>query len=257
MNKTKQEQIETDIKAIQKMEKQLFDSIKNDSLVDEQYENAKNKIKDLMNMRIRLYKILGEINETYVIQSDASIDALSKQRVAINVIEEELNTSAQKLEALENERNNKLRLVEINEYYEDRYEEHIYLMKMIIVCLVILIVIALINKTGLLPRAVYYGLIGIVATVASYYIWKVVLSIMMRDKMVYSEYKWNFNASSAPAASAEVLNAENDPWTLPTVNTTCIGSACCTDDQEYDYTTNKCKYIDNNVEAFSKRMHHL
>lgn len=243
------EQVEKDIQTINKMETSLFQSMHNDELTDEQYENTKNKIKELMNMRIRLHRLLEDINQAHIIQFGSSADTLAKQQLAMDIIQKEMDKSSHKLQALEDERNKKVRLVELNEYYEERYEEHITFVKIVIVMLVVLIFIGVVNKTGILPTSVYYGCISIVAAIGAYYMWKTILSIMMRDPMVYSEYKWNFNASSAPTVG-ENADLENDPWALPEINTTCIGSACCAEDQEYDYTTNRCKYSDNNVEAF-------
>ena len=66
----------------------------------------------------------------------------------------------------------------------------------------------------------------------------------MRSNMNYQKYDWKFNSSNAPTNVSE--NQENDPWSIPKFSnnidtTTCFGKGCCSTDQIYDVTTNKCK----------------
>ncbi len=62
----------------------------------------------------------------------------------------------------------------------------------------------------------------------------------MRDNMNYQEYAWSFDPNLAPSGGA---TTSNDPWlSNNSVGAlgTCIGQACCSANQVYDTTTNKC-----------------
>ena len=55
--------------------------------------------------------------------------------------------------------------------------------------------------------------------------------------MVYDEYDWKFDASTAPSASSDI---SGDPW-LTNVNMgTCVGELCCSKGQVYDASLNVC-----------------
>ena len=198
------------------------------------------KINDLSNFRIDLYKTLGGINTFYNNALSSSLGTLKEQSVAIGIVESELNRSKKRLEILEEERNNKIRLVEINEYYGDKYEEHGQLMKIIIFMLVPIILLTLLKNKGLLPDIIYRFLIIVISFIGAVYLWRRYASIIMRDNMNYQEYNWGFNPALAPSGGT---STSSDPWLSNSGVSalgTCIGQACCSGNQVYDTTTNKC-----------------
>jgi hypothetical protein len=82
--------------------------------------------------------------------------------VSIDVIENELNDSKRRLNLLQAEKNNKIRLVGINTYYGKQYNAHKQIMKTIVfVCLPVLILTILTNK-GILPSRLNALLSGII-----------------------------------------------------------------------------------------------
>jgi hypothetical protein len=140
------------------------------------------------------------------------------------------------LEALDMEKINKVRLVEINNYYGDKYVEHGNLMKIIIFTLIPVIILAIINKSGILPDTIYYILVMIVAAIGGYFFWMRFGSIITRDNMNYQEYDWYFDPSTAPTGSS----SSTDPWASLGSLGTCIGQDCCSAGQLYDETLDQC-----------------
>jgi hypothetical protein len=151
-------------------------------------------------------------------------------------VENELNTAKRRLEALDMEKTNKIRLVEINNYYGDKYVEHGNLMKIIIFTLVPVIILAIINKSGILPDTIYYILIMIIAAIGGYFFWLRFGSIITRDNMNYQTYDWYFDPSTAPTGSS----SGDDPWASLGSLGTCIGQECCSAGQLYDETIDQC-----------------
>jgi polysaccharide deacetylase 2 family uncharacterized protein YibQ len=76
------------------------------------------------------------VNNYFESALNTSIGSLKEQVVAIGIVENELNRAKKRLEILEEEKNNKIRLVEINNYYGDKYAEHSQLMKIVIFILI-------------------------------------------------------------------------------------------------------------------------
>jgi hypothetical protein len=229
------EQILNDIQALQQMEQQLFSSLEsNPSLTSEQQQTIIEKMNQLSTMRINLYGTLSGINSYYQSALDTSTGTLDEQTIAIGIVESELNQAKERLSLLEQEKNNKIRLVEINTYFGDKYAEHSQLMKIIIFTLIPVIIISLLYTKGILSNTIYLGLIIIVSVIGAYFFWKRFASIIMRDNMNYQEYAFPAltNASNSGASS--------DPWLTNTNLGTCVGDFCCSPGLIYDSSLNQC-----------------
>ena len=233
------EQLLNDIQSLQKMEQQLFNSLEsNPSLTTEEQQKIVEKMNQLSNMRLNLYSTLNGVNNYFNNALNTSIGTLKEQAIAIQIVESELNKSKKRLELLEEEKNNKIRLVEINTYFGDKYAEHSQLMKIIIFTLIPIILLTLLNNRSLLPNVIYYGLLVIIALIGGYFFWKRYASIIMRDNMNYQEYDWSFNPSEV--TSNTTASTVTDPWQTNTNLGTCIGDACCSNGLTYDDSLNQC-----------------
>ena len=115
------EQILNDIQTLQTMEQQLFSNLENNpNLTTQQQQEIVQKMNQLSNMRINLYQTLSGVNNYYQNALNSSQGTLKEQTVAIYIVENELNSAKKRLEALDVEKMNKIRLVEINNYYGDK-----------------------------------------------------------------------------------------------------------------------------------------
>jgi hypothetical protein len=231
------EQLLNDIQSLQTMEQQIFNSLEtNPNLTTEQKKEMVDKMNQLSNMRINLYQTLSGVNNYYQNALSSSQGTLTEQSAAIDIVENELNKAKKRLEFLEAEKNNKIRLVEINDYYGDKYAEHGALMKIVIFTLVPIIILAILNSKDILPTNIYLILLSIIAAIGGYFFWIRFGSIITRDNMNYQEYNWYFNAGAAPTADS---SDSTDPWASKLMGT-CVGDACCSDGQTYDESINQC-----------------
>ena len=241
------EQILSDIQSLQKMEQQLFNNLEtNTNLTSQQQQQIVEKMNQLSNMRINLYQTLSGVNNFFQNALSSSIGTLREQTVAIGIVENELNRAKKRLDLLEYEKNNKIRLVEINDYYGDKYAEHSQLMKIIIFTLIPVIILAILNNKGILPNTFYYVLLIIITIIGAYFFWRKIASILMRDNMNYQEYNWNFNSNNAPSGSP----SSTDPWLSLNMPGTCVGQYCCSDGQTWDSSLNQCVGTSNITESF-------
>lgn len=234
-------QILNDIQSLQTIEQQLFSSLEeNTGLTSDQQQKLVEKINDISKMRINLYKTLNSVNNFFQDALVNSKGTLTEQTNAIDIVEKELNSSKQRLKALEEEKNNKIRLVEINNYYGEKYVEHASLMKIIIIMLIPILILGILTNKGILPGNIYFILIIIISIIGGIYIWKVLMSIMTRDNMNYEQYNWYFNPESAPTSTTV---DDTDPWASTSSSSTfgtCVGDACCSDGLVYDSSNNVC-----------------
>jgi hypothetical protein len=245
------EQILNDIQSLQTMEKQLFNSLEtNPNLTTEQRAKIVEKMNQISNMRINLYQTISGINTYFQNALHSSQGTLTGQTAAISIVENELNQAKKRLSLLEVEKNNKVRLVQINDYYGDKYVEHGELMKIIIYILVPVIILAILNNKGILPNTIYFILLAIIAMIGGYFFWKRFISIIRRDNMNYQTYDWPFNASSAPVSSTNEGEEVDDPWKSINI-ATCMGEACCSNGQLYDETLDQCVNNTTTTESFT------
>lgn len=230
-----------DIQSLQNIEQELFNSLENPDMSSEQQEKIIKKVNDISQMRINLYTTLTGVNDYFHNALNNSRGTLTEQTNAIGILEKELNSSKKKLKILEEQKNNKIRLIEINDYYGQRYSEHSELMKIIIFMMLPIIVLALLNKYGILPLKFFIILMIIIVVIASFKLWKIFASIITRDNLNYQEYSWYFNAATAPSN----ISTSDDPWATNINLGTCIGENCCSEGQSYDNVLNMC--VINNI----------
>jgi hypothetical protein len=236
-------QLLNDIQSLQSIEQQLFNSLEeNTGLTTDQQKKIVEKINDISKMRINLYETLNGVNSFFQNTLANSKGILTEQTAAIDIVEKELNTSKKRLKILEEEKNNKVRLVEINDYYGQKYAEHSDLMKIIVIMLIPILILAILYNKGLIPSKIYYILISIIALIGAVFIWKTIFSIIFRDPMNYQEYDWYFDAGAAPTSSSSSTNSK-DPWENNSSKFgSCIGDDCCSDGLIYDSSLNQCVF---------------
>lgn len=229
------EQILNDIQSLQQLEKNLFNSLEtNPNLSTEEQKKMIEKMNQISNMRINQYETLSGVNNYFQNALESSVDSLKQQLMSIKIVEDELNRSKKRLEILEEEKNNKIRLVEVNTYFGDKYAEHSQLMKIIIFTLIPVIIVTFIYNRGFLPNIIYYVLLVIISIIGAYYFWSRFGSIIMRDNMNYQEYEWAFDRSRSTGTPSA-----DDPWLSGNFGT-CLGNACCSEGLVYDSEINQC-----------------
>lgn len=232
------QQVLNNISQLQAQEKELYDSLDNVNLSSDEKQQIINKINEISQIRMNLYAGLKDMYNFYQNNVSASRTTLGQSMAAIEVLENELNQSKIRLNLIEDQKANKMRLVEINTYYGKRYNSHSKLMKTIVIICIPLIILAILANRGILPTNIYRFLTGIVIIIGVFLIGGQLIDLSNRDNMNWDEYDWYFNRSKAPSDTTEASGADNDPWQTPSL--TCIGSACCYDNSTYDSEKNIC-----------------
>ena len=237
----KSQQVLNNITQLQTQEKELYDSLENASLNSEQKKQIINKINEISQMRMNMYASMKDMYANYQQGVSSSKSTLEQQMVAIDILENELNSAKEKMNLLEEQKYNKLRLVQINTYYGKRYSAHIQIMKTIIFTCIPLIILAVLANKGILPLNIYVFLSGLVIVVGLVILGLQLIDLSNRDNMNWDEYNWYFDESSAPSDptyTSETTSSSSNPWS--SISTTCIGSACCYEGTIYDESKKLC-----------------
>lgn len=230
------QQVLNNISQLQTQEKELYDNLDDITLSAEQKQQIINKINEISQMRLNMYASMKDMYSFYQKDVSASRNTLGQEMSALDIMENELNEAKRRLNMIEEQKHNKVRLVEINTYYGKRYNAHSRLMKTIVIMCIPLIILAILANNGILPPRIYMLLVGVIIIVAVIVIGYQVIDMTNRDNMNWDEYNWYFNENDAPSTT-DTSVAEN-PWELPTL--TCVGAQCCYDNSTYDSTQNRC-----------------
>ena len=238
-------QILSDIQNLQAIEQEMFSNLEeNPSLTQAQQQAIIENINQISSMRLNLYQTLTGVTGYFQSALSTSQGTLKEQATAIDIVENELNRAKEKLSILEEQKNNQIKLIEINTYYGEKYQEHAILMKIIIFTLIPIIVLAILHNKGIIPNNVYYVLLVIIAAIGAYFMWFRIASIWNRDNMNYQEYDWP--TYNPPKKSPKSNASSGDPWdngitgSFGSLSLGCIDQYCCATGTTFDASINQC-----------------
>jgi uncharacterized membrane protein YgcG len=217
-----------DIQNLQSVESELFTAletgINSGTLSADQQTKLVEQINNISNMRMSLY---GNINSLFQ-QNQAGVsnieNVMGQQLDTILIVENELNDAKAKLQELEDEKNNKIRLVEINTYYSEKYNNTTEIMQFIVFISVIFIILSILVKKSILPADIYKVLVIVIAVISIIILWYKIIYVVNRDNMNYDEFNWgpspnmNYDTSN---------NSGTNPWAVTTSPPVCAGQECC------------------------------
>jgi hypothetical protein len=220
------------IKQLQETEQQAFKELENQSgavtLTTEQKSALVSQINDLSATRETLYASLRENHSFYSKNLTSAQHTLVQQTDALEVVEKELNRSKKRVELINDERINRLRLVEINRYYGDKYKHHTSILKNVTLMFAILLVVIMTNNTGMLPPMVFKSLLIIVLIIGLYAIIKELFDAYTRDNMVYAQYNWSKVSPGLEhpgnLAGSNIFDNGDDPDAGACKNQECCGT---------------------------------
>ena len=230
------QQVLNNISQLQTQEKELYSNLDNVSLSTEEKQQIINKINEISQMRMNMYAGLKDMYSYYQKNVSASSSTLGQSIAAVDILENELNQSKIRMNLIEDQKYNKLRLVEINTYFGKRYNAHSKLMKTIVLICIPVLILAVLSNKGILPSNIYKLLVVVILVIGALLIGLQIIDMSNRDDMNWDEYNWYFDKNTAPSDTTE--GTPSDPWGTSSV--TCIGSACCYDGSTYDSDKNIC-----------------
>ena len=227
---------------MQTTEQALYDNLDANTLSADKQKQIILKINEISQMRLNLYASLKDIYENYGTNMTNSAALTKQQLFALKIVENELNESKVRLNALDTEKNNALRMVEINTYYGKQYSAQAAIMRIVAIgCIPILILSELANK-GILSPKISGLLVSIVLVILILMVGRAWLDMHNRDDMNYDEYDLYFNPLSAPKSGTDQTtgnSSSSEVWAAePSV--VCSGAACCNEGSAFDESLNIC-----------------
>lgn len=251
-----QQQTITSIQDLQNMEQKLQSGF--DSLSPDQKSATLMKMQELTQMRVNLFNLL---KEDYTRDAQESTSELQNQVATLRIVEENLADAKEQLRTLEDQRNNKMRMVEISTYFSEKYKAYNELFKLIIYVSIPVILLIVIGNMNLIPEKYvskenshnfFLILIVVVGLYGLFQILNKTYDIVSRDNMNFNEYDFDldFDLDKLAAQNNFLDNAGGNgvlgydakefEKLAEDMHLGCVDSYCCADGTMYDSLKKQC-----------------
>lgn len=191
------------IENLQELEKYMFQNLQKLSPDNSQsameQEAVINKINELKNIRTGLMQQLSLTYKEKQEELNSEREDLSDKIAQVGIVENELDKARQNISVLENEKNNKLRMVQLYEYQRKRYGAYTDVVKYILYGSLIILGLGLLikyNPIPFIPGHVYSLLIIVTIAVTTVLVVRKIFDIRSRDNMDFDRYDFSFDAST-------------------------------------------------------------
>lgn len=243
------------IQNLQTIETQLLQNLEMDlaqgNLTENEINSAIEQINSIASMRMNLYDSLGNYNEFYETNLKMANDTLYQQTQVLDILESKLNDNRKKIIALAENKNNNIRLAEINSYYSEKYKAQARFMKIVILLILPVLISAILLKRGLIPYVVFKIISVIVGVISFFFLVNQLYFFSTRNNMVYQQTNMKFNTKNTGStsfgdASGNNDSSGNDPWFVNNNSSSssnsnvCEGSNCCSTGMTYNTELNQC-----------------
>lgn len=224
---------------LQKVEQELFEKLSSDTnLTPADRAQIVSQINQLAKARGDLYNNMNDFSSQIETVAGERRNALVQNSVAVSVIQDQIQNSQNTLNSLQQEKSNKLRLVEINNYYGKKYEFQTDIMKIIILTCVPILIISVLLKKGFIPNLVATGLMIIIISVGLIIVGRKVIDLNKRNKFNFDQYDHPFNPNAVQVKKVETNLSDLNKMAFPS---SCVGQFCCTENiTQWDPITSKC-----------------
>jgi hypothetical protein len=221
------------------------------NLTESEINTTIDQINSIASMRMNLFNSLGSYNQFYQTNLKMANDTLYQQTQVLDILENKLNDNRKKIIALAENKNNNIRLAEINSYYSEKYKAQSRFMKIVIILILPVLISAILVKRNLIPYKVFKYISVIIGVISFFFLVNQLYFFSTRNNMVYQETNVKFNTNTVTSTSFGDSSGNdvsgNDPWFISYNNPSsssssnvCQGSNCCSTGMTYNTGLNQC-----------------
>ena len=219
----RQKAIMTNIMNMQNIEKQLFDRLTQETDPETRTQLVV-QINQISKARGDLYANMNDFAGLMQTTNAETRNAVRQQLVAAQVVEGQMNNAKTMLASLREDKSNKLRLVEINNYYGRKYEYQTDIMKIVIMACAPILVISILLKKGFIPETISTGLIVLIITAGIIAVVVKIMDLNRRNNMNFDQYDMPFNPYAVSVSKTENTNLAD---ASRAAYGSCLGASCC------------------------------
>tara|TARA_Y100000589_G_C27117781_1_gene615038 strand:+ start:205 stop:906 length:702 start_codon:yes stop_codon:yes gene_type:complete len=171
----------------EQMDRLITDLAADDNSNIQNKEDILEQIDDLQTTKESYY---DEINSSTTLFSDfANSTNTNKinQEANLKIVNEELNKTNVRNEYYSDKIKNNIRNIQINTFYQKKYQSQINILKFIILVCIVIISLSFIKKKGFISQIMYLLIIGIIIAASIIRICYMLYDIIIRDKNIFEE----------------------------------------------------------------------
>jgi hypothetical protein len=199
------------------------------------------KIQELKDNNIELTAGINQINANAG-ELDDNIQTINDlTNYTSGIITSESILTSERLAKMKNESSNKMRMVQINNYYANKYNDQSEIMKIIIVTCVIVLILWYINT--IVESSIFYVLIAIVVAIGVIIIFWKSYYLMLRNNIDYNQFDFDVKPTKLPKIDSKIVSGTTGPSSMSAGDTgarTCSNSECCIGPEYFSFKTAKC-----------------
>ena len=212
------------IQASQAEQQQLYSQLNTLSGDDDAVAKQKiilEQVARLSTIRETLFQTLEQMYQRLGGRVATTRGVLADQITVAKVMEQQLLEAKRNLDQMAGTQDGKMRMVEVNTYYADKYRAQTGLMQLVIIVSVIFLAVVILMKRDIMPAR-----LGAVLLVGVFIIGVLLIGIRMldlnaRDNMVFDEYSWD--GTSPPSYTPDSDGRKGSGRTVET----CMNGRCC------------------------------
>ena len=194
-------------------------------LTDTEKQDIVSQINNLSATRVNLFQFIEQNYKNTAISVSEARNTLVDQTAMLQVLEDELNKSKTNLTALETDRDNQLRMVDINTYQSKSYDAQRRLMRSVAILGILLLLILVLGKISKKMSSVTNPLMLGVVVVGSVFTIRRVYDMAKRTPTNYDEYQWWW----APTSDSQVADSSGSFIDISGIEIpyVCAQQSCC------------------------------
>ena len=248
------EQTMNNIKNLQNLEKQLYINLQNESKNNNKDRQAAiiKQINDISQTRINMFEQLKTVYQLLDNNFESDRNDLANQLTTLSVVEKNLNNSKEQLNKLESNKDNILRMAEIDDFFSKKYNAYTKILQVLILLMVPVIIVVILKRNQTISSQTTNVLLGIIIVIGLFYIGGSLLDLSRRNNMAFQEYDFpvNIRGSSGQGVIEYDLEqlgflkdkAEDEFDNLSgSLTGECVGSECCTKDMIFNTKKSICE----------------
>lgn len=178
-----------------------------ENIYDEEadFDERKQNIKELDDLYKGKFDVYSSMDSNLRYMQDQYVNSKQSNKLQesnLEIVENELKQIKSKNDSIEQDKTNKVRQLQINSFYQQKYNAQIGVLKTISIISILVIVVSLVKRKGLLPDMVYGIVIGLLLILGICVVSYQLVDIFLRDKSKFEEYDHSIYASSNPSSSS-------------------------------------------------------
>lgn len=203
------EQTLEEIDKLTKLEKHLMDVLVQSSNTADPNVNA--SIHAIYEAKRTLYSALYRQLLQDSSNAEVAQQVYRDHITAFKIVEDGTNEAKAKYNELQIDNENKLRLIEINDYYGSMYTGWSEIMKSVLIVSILVCVMSALAYAHILPRELFFPLVALIFVGGGAYVGIKVAYALNMDNMNYEQYGW-YTQSPGPVNTSNPSGSGTNPW---------------------------------------------